>query len=81
MTTHRFFCPRCGYENVPLARKMSKIKEKHHLKKLYCYKCNLVLNQIECRNYEEVLEFKEKFENGEFEELGNDINHEWNESN
>lgn len=70
---HRFFCPRCGTENVPLARKLSKTKAKGHLKKLYCYHCNVVINQIECRNDQEVEEFREKFNNGEYIELGSDI--------
>lgn len=78
---HRFFCPRCGTENVPLARKLSKRKEKGHLKKLYCYHCNILINQVECVDDFEVKEFKEKFNNGEYEEIGGDIYYDFNQNN
>ena len=78
MEFHRFFCPRCGCENVPLARPSSKKRKKYHLKKLYCYKCNMTLNQIECSNDLEVQNFRAKFERGEYKELGNDIFQDWN---
>lgn len=57
--THYFCCPECGTV-TPLARKISKQKEKFHKKKLYCYKCRKELNQVECKNQIELDEFKEK---------------------
>lgn len=78
---HRFFCPRCGTENVPLARKKSKLKEKEHKKKLYCYKCNILINQIECRNDEEVSLFKLKFKNGEYAQEAEDIYYDYGKDN
>ena len=56
---HYFFCPECG-AITPLARKISKQKEKFHKKKLYCYKCKREVNQVECKNQIELNEFKEK---------------------
>jgi phage terminase large subunit GpA-like protein len=69
METHRFFCPRCGEEGIPLARPNGKKREKHHLKMLYCYHCKMTLNHIECRNDQEVKEFLEKFKTGELAKI------------
>lgn len=63
---HNFYCLKCGAKSIPLPRKKGKQYKKFHRKKLYCYKCNLVINHIECRNEQEEEEFKEKFENGDF---------------
>ena len=69
METHRFFCPRCGQESIPLARKIGQKREKHHLKMLYCYHCKMTLNHVECRDEEEAKEFKERFLTGELAEI------------
>ena len=65
---HRFFCIQCGRETIPLQRKVCKMKEKFHRKKLYCPWCKMTLNAIECRNEQEVKEFKELYEKGEFKD-------------
>ncbi len=69
MEIHRFFCPRCGEESIPLARTKGKDRGKHHLKMLYCYHCKMTLNHVECRNDQEVAEFKEKFKAGDLAEI------------
>ena len=63
---HKFYCISCGKEGIPLQRKGSQLKEKFHRKKLYCPWCKLTINMIECRNDQEVKEFKEAFERGDF---------------
>jgi hypothetical protein len=68
-TQSDFYCPLCGNKGIPLARKRSKQREKHHLKVLYCWHCRVEVNHIECRNEEEVKEFKENFENGVYADV------------
>lgn len=65
METHRFFCPRCGQESIPLPRFGGSLREKGHLKMLYCYHCKMTLNHVECRDELEVREFKEAFKSGD----------------
>jgi len=62
--THRFFCPRCGEETLPVVRNTGKMREKGHLKMLYCYHCKMTLNMVECRDDYEVKLFKEEFKSG-----------------
>lgn len=64
---HNFYCLNCG-KNMPLARKVSCQRERLHRKKLYCPFCRLTVNMIECRNYEDKLEFLENFEKGLYKE-------------
>lgn len=68
LTEHRFFCMNCGHEGLPVWRKTSHKHQKHHRKKLYCPTCRMDVNHIECRNDEEVKEFKEAFAAGEYKE-------------
>ncbi len=64
--THRFFCIKCGQEGIPLARRQGRKHEKFHRKKLYCPHCKEEINHIECKNDEEVYNFKRDFEEGVF---------------
>ena len=41
---------------------------KHHRKKLYCPFCKVEVNHVECKTYEDVQEFLEAFENGDYKE-------------
>lgn len=61
---HRFLCVGCGQEGIPLPRSVGYDKGKFHKKKLYCPNCKKEINHIECRNDEEVRQFKENFEKG-----------------
>ena len=35
--TADFYCTKCGKKGMPLARRKSNVKEKGHMKKLWCY--------------------------------------------
>jgi len=75
MELHSFFCLKCGKKVYELMRPVSHQYEKHHRKALYCPWCCATLNCIECRNDEEVYEFKEAYNNGEYiEEMEESIN-------
>ena len=65
---HTFWCINCGKQALPLLRPNSKIRERFHRKRLYCYHCQNVINCIECKSDEEVQEFKALFEQGEFKQ-------------
>ena len=76
MTEIRFYCPQCGLENFSLPRRDSLKHEKFHRKKLYCYHCKEELDCIEIRNDEELFEFREMFNNGNFtEEVANSLDY------
>ncbi len=42
-------CPNCGTV-TSIQRKNSRLKRLYHLKYLYCYKCQIVTNQIEIKD-------------------------------
>ena len=65
---HRFFCLQCGQETLPILRKVNHKHGKHHLKKLWCPHCKITINCVECRNDQEISEFKEKWLAGEYAE-------------
>lgn len=63
-TQHSFYCPKCGQKMMDLQRGTNKTKEKHHRKRLWCPWCKEETNSVECRNDNEVYEFKREFEAG-----------------
>ena len=63
---HRFFCIKCGKEGIPLARKQGHKHERFHRKKLYCPYCKMEINHVECKNDEEIYDFRLDFEEGVF---------------
>mgnify|MGYP004637869535 CR=1 FL=1 len=63
---HDFYCINCGNKSYTLPRKTSKLKEQFHRKVLFCPCCKKDINHVECRNEEEVKEFKEAYDNGEY---------------
>ena len=63
----RFFCLYCGEEGIPLPRKRGQQRKSFHRKKIYCIHCHNTVNHIECRGDEDVLNFKEDFKNGVYE--------------
>lgn len=65
---HDFYCINCGNKSMELARKKGHQHGRFHRKKLYCPICRVAVNHIECKNDEDVYEFKLDFENGEFTE-------------
>lgn len=76
MELHSFYCMNCGEKTYELMRPKNHKYGKHHRKSLYCPHCHLTLNCIECRNDQEVFEFKEAYLAGEYkEEATISINH------
>lgn len=63
MVTHDFGCMNCG-KTLPIARRMSKIKEQGHRKKLFCPYCKNTVNMVEFINYNDRIQFFEDFNNG-----------------
>lgn len=51
-TVSDFYCVKCGAKGMPLARKMSRQREKGHLKKLYCLHCKQETNHREIREFD-----------------------------
>lgn len=64
-----FYCCECGNKGIPIARKINKIKEPGHLKKIFCLNCNKETNHVECRelNGYTYKDFLFEFEKGNFE--------------
>ena len=60
---HDFYCIKCGHKGIPLSRKQGHQHERFHRKKLFCIYCQQEVNHIECKNDEDVAEFKRNFEN------------------
>lgn len=71
-----FYCINCGNKGLPIQRRVGKLKEKFHRKKLYCPYCQITINHVEVRSDIEAQEFKQMFLNGDFkEEALESINH------
>ena len=45
-----FYCTKCGQKGLTLPRKDGRLKEKGHLKKLYCLHCKEENNHVEIKN-------------------------------
>lgn len=65
---HKFFCPFCGEEGIPLMRKMGHKHGKFHRKKLYCIHCKKETNHIEITNLDEELTFFENLALGVYDD-------------
>ena len=65
---HDFYCINCGHKGIPLSRKQGHQHERFHRKKLFCIYCQQEVNHIECKNDEDVAEFKRNFENGVYKD-------------
>lgn len=75
---HRFFCIKCGNEGIPIHRKQGHQHGRFHRKKLYCPHCKVEINHVECKNDEDVYEFRLDFEEGVFaDEIEESLAHEW----
>ena len=71
--SHKFFCIKCGNPGIPVQRPSNKQREKFHRKKLYCIHCKEFTNHIEVKDWEQEQEFRQRFENGEYEEEANSV--------
>lgn len=65
---HDFYCIKCGHKGIPLSRKQGHQHGRFHRKKLFCLYCQQEVNHIECKNDEDVAEFKRNFENGVYKD-------------
>ena len=65
---HKFFCPRCGLETMPLPRKSGHKHKAYHRKKLYCPWCKEEVNSVEVSTVEEELKFKQNYESGVYKD-------------
>ncbi len=63
-----FYCMKCGNKSYDLPRKKGGQKARFHRKKMYCPHCRIEVNHVECRNEEDVFQFKQDFEDGVFKE-------------
>lgn len=66
--THDFYCIKCGHKGIPLSRNRGHQHGRFHRKKIFCLYCQQEVNHIECKTPEDVLEFKENFENGVYKD-------------
>lgn len=66
--TSYFYCLGC-LNKIPLARKKSKMREKEHLKSIYCFKCKNYINHYEVREFDfdfSIEKLKADIESGRF---------------
>ena len=63
---HEFRCMNCGKPGIPLARKQSHLHGRLHRKKLYCPHCKAEVNHIEIKSEDDLQEFLENWEAGEY---------------
>ena len=65
-----FFCTQCGNRGIPIPRSKDRMREKGHLKRLYCTHCRRVVNHVEISgNYTEEY-FRREYEAGSFDANG-----------
>lgn len=65
----RFFCTECGNQGIPIIRKNCKLREKGHLKKLYCIHCKKDTNHVEIKEDDHSYEYEDfllEFRTGRF---------------
>ena len=67
MRFNDFYCISCGNKSLTLPRKESFKHERFHRKKLYCYRCQMEINHVECQNEEDAYNFKLDFEDGVYD--------------
>ena len=63
-----FYCVECGNKGIPIARRISQLREAGHLKKLFCLHCQKETNHAEIRPFGSYLyaDFEEEFKLGRF---------------
>ena len=60
---HSFYCVQCGNKGIPISR-VHNLREKMHLKELWCVHCKEIVNHAECRDDADVRRFKIRFKEG-----------------
>lgn len=61
-----FYCISCGKKVLDLPRNKGHLYKSFHRKKLFCPWCSQEINTVECKNESDVWNFKEKYNNGEY---------------
>lgn len=65
----QFYCINCGKRGMDCLRRTGRQKKGLHLKALYCCHCHTICNHAEIKTLDDLVEFKEKFNNGEYKQL------------
>jgi len=65
-----FFCTQCGKPGIPIPRSKNHLRERGHLKRLYCPYCNRVVNHVEISPLYTEDDFRSEFEAGVFDTNG-----------
>ena len=65
-----FFCTQCGKRGIPIPRSKNHLREKGHLKRLYCPYCRRVVNHVELSAKYTEEDFRKEFEAGSFDRNG-----------
>ena len=70
-----FYCTSCGMKGFSVVRCKNKLRNPGHLKRLYCIKCNKVINHVECNSISEYDYdfFMEEYSSGNFDKDGQRI--------
>lgn len=72
---HDFYCTCCGRKGIPVSRDKRRIREKGHLKKLFCMYCNKEVNHVEVlegSRYDKQ-KFIDEYNSGNFDSMGNRV--------
>lgn len=70
-----FYCLKCATKTA-LPRKMSRMREKGHFKKIYCITCREEINHLEVREFDvdfSIEKLKKDIENGVYSEANKGI--------
>lgn len=70
-----FYCLKCANKTI-LPRKMSRMREKGHFKKIHCFVCKEEINHIEVREFDvdfKLDKLKTDIENGVYDEANQGI--------
>lgn len=73
--TSQFYCLKCANKTA-LPRKMSRMREKGHYKKIYCIGCKEEINHLEVREFDldfSIDKLKEDISNGVYEDVNKGI--------
>ena len=73
-----FFCTQCGNRGIPIPRSKDRMREKGHLKRLYCTYCRRVVNHVEISDKYSEEDFRKEYEVGAFDSNGMRKNKETN---
>ena len=72
---HDFYCTCCGKKGIPISRDKKEIRERGHLKILFCIYCNKEINHVEVvENWDyDSTKFEDEYNSGNFDSDGQRI--------